>query len=121
VLVDVARGRRPPERLPQLAQQAEQLLARGEAARDEAGEPLRAVPAAEVLDHGLRVHRRLRIGGELAHRRRAAQPHGAGGELAQDLIVGIPLADPSLEIGERLAVDVGDRAVDGLSRHLQPE
>ena len=35
-----------------------------------------------MLDHGLRVHGRLRVGGELAHRRRAAEALGAGAQLA---------------------------------------
>ena len=38
---------------------------------------LRGVPGAEVLDHRLRMHRRLRIGRELPHRRRPPQPRGA--------------------------------------------
>src|SRR5439155_1252947 len=60
--VDVLRGRHAPELLAELTQQANELLARREPARDEAGAPLRRVPAPEVLDDRLRVDGRLRIG-----------------------------------------------------------
>ena len=46
--------------------------------------------------------RRLRVGRELAHRRRAPEPLGAGAQLREDLLVGVALADPGLELGERL-------------------
>ena len=57
------------ELLAELTQDAHELLPRRKPARDEPGGALCLVPAAEVLDHRLRVHRRLRIGGELTHRR----------------------------------------------------
>jgi len=56
----------------ELAQQAEELLPGCEPPRDETGGPLGRVPGPEVLDHGLRVDRRLAIRRELAHRGRAA-------------------------------------------------
>ena len=76
-LVDVARGRRPAELLAEPAQRVEQLLARREPARHEPGGALGRVPRAEVLDHRLRMHLRLRVGRELLHRRRAAEALGA--------------------------------------------
>ena len=109
VLVDVARGRRPAELLPQLAQQAEQLLPRGEPPRHEARRPLGGVPRAEVLDDRLRMDGRLRVRRELAHRRRAAEALGARAELGEDLLVGIALADSRLELRERARVDLGHR------------
>ena len=109
VLVDVARGRRAPELVPQLPQQPEQLVPGGEPPRNEPGCALGDVPGAEVLDHRLRVHRRLDIAGELAHRRRLAQPVGAGAQLGEDLLVRIPLADSGLELRELSRVDRGNR------------
>jgi hypothetical protein len=53
-----------------------------------------------VLDDGLRVDRRLRVGLELAHRRRAAQALRAGTQLLEDLLVRVALADSGLELGE---------------------
>src|SRR5205823_6678173 len=87
------------------------LLAAREPTRDEPGRALRPVPAAEVLDHRLRVHGCLRVGGELAHRRRAVQPLRAGAELGEDLIVGVPLTDTRLERGQGLRVDAGEGPV----------
>ena len=46
-----------------------------------------------MLDHGLRMHLRLRVGGELLHRRRPAEPGGVRAELGEDLLVGVALAD----------------------------
>ena len=92
----------PAELLPQLAQQAEQLVARREPARHEPGRALGGVPAAEVLDHGLRMDRRLRVGRELPHRRRAPEPLGARLQLLEDLLVRVALADARLERGERV-------------------
>ena len=118
MLVDVARRRRPAELLAEGAQQAEQLVARGEAARNEAGGALGRVPRAEVLDHRLRMHCRLRIRGELPHRGRAAEAFGAGDDLRHDLLVGVPLADTGLELRELLRIDRRERPVAGLLRHV---
>jgi hypothetical protein len=52
-----------------------------------------------VLDHRLRVDGRLGIGGELAHRGRAAEAASALAQLSEDLIVGVALAEISLEGG----------------------
>ena len=62
------------------------------------GGALRGVPGAEVLDHGLRMDRGLRVGGELAHRRRAPEPLGARDDLRHDLLVRVALADTGLEL-----------------------
>src|SRR5664280_1965622 len=76
--VEVARRRRAVELLPQLAQDAEQLVARGEAPGHQARLALGRVPASEMLDHGLRMDRRLLVASELAHRRGSSQALGAG-------------------------------------------
>src|SRR3954464_8820983 len=97
--VDVLRRRDAAELGAEIAQKADQLLARGEPARDEAGRALRFVPAPEVLDHRLWMDGRLGVAGELPHRRRALQPPGAGSQLVEDLLVRVALADPGLERG----------------------
>ena len=81
---------------------ARELLARGEPARHQPRRPLRRVPGAEVLDHRLRVHLRLRVGRELLHRRRAAEALRGGPQLLEDLLVRVTPPDPRLELGERL-------------------
>ena len=78
---------------------------------------LRRVPAAEVLDHRLRVHGRLRVGRELAHRRRAPEPLGAVLQLLQDLFVGVPLPDARLERRQRVRIDACHRWVAAGSSH----
>ena len=78
-----ASGRAPP----QAAQLLEELVARQEAAREEAGRPLRRVPRPEVLDDRLRMNACVRVLRELAHRRRAAEPRGRLPELVEDLVV----------------------------------
>ena len=77
------RARSASGRAPRRASRssAEQLLARREAARHEPGGALGRVPRAEVLDHGLRMHRRLGVRRELLHRRRASEPLGARAQL----------------------------------------
>jgi hypothetical protein len=117
VFVDVARGWRTPQLLAQLGEKAEQLLAGCEAARDEPRSPLGCVPRAVVLDHGLRMHRGLGVGGELAHRRRPPQALGAGPELSEDLVVGVALPDPGLKLGELLRIDLGYRPEAALLGH----
>src|SRR5205085_1060660 len=97
-LVEVARARDAAELLAELAQELQQLLARREPARDEPGLALRGVPAAEVLDHRLGMDGRLGVGGELPHRRRPAEPLRTRAQLGEDLLVGVPLADPGLEL-----------------------
>src|SRR6185503_1273979 len=101
----------------ELAQQPDELLACGEPARHESGLPLRRVPAAEVLDHGLWMDGRLRVRRELAHRRRAAEPLGAFTQLREDLIVRVALADSGLKRGKRVGVDLRDRPVGRLPGH----
>jgi hypothetical protein len=66
------------------------------------------------------MDRRLRIGGELAHRRGAVQALGAGAELVKDLFVGVPLADTRLEPGQGLRVDTGEGPV-GLPGHAKQD
>src|SRR5205085_11413942 len=55
--------------------------------------------------------------GELLHRRRAAETLRAVAELAQDLLVRVPLADAGLEFGECLRIDAGHGPVRATSRH----
>ena len=99
-----------PRSLAELAQQPNQVLPRREAARHEAGGPLRRVPAAEVGDHRLRMHRRVRVGRELAHGRRAAQTLGGALQLGDDLLVAVAAAQPGLERLQRLGIDAIERA-----------
>src|SRR5262249_27618359 len=110
-------GGRAAEPLPQLAQAAQKLLLGREASRDEPRGALGAVPAAKALDHSLRMDRRLRIVGELAHRRRTAEAVGAGLGLAADVRVGVALADPRLELCKCLRVDPRDRSIRATTRH----
>jgi len=105
VLVEVLRGRRPSELVPQLAEKADQVGRLREAARNEARLALRLVPASEVLDNRLRVHARLGVRLELAHRRRASQALGRGAQLPEDLLVRVALADSGLELRQRGRVD----------------
>src|SRR5205085_614879 len=98
VLVDVTGRGHTTELLPELLEQRQQLLAGRKAPRYEPGLALRAIPAAEVLDHGLWVDGGLRIGGELPHRRRAPQPFSGLLQLCEDLLVRVALANPGLEL-----------------------
>ena len=118
MLVDVARGGRPAELLAQRPQEAQQLLAGRKPPRDEPGCPLRRVPRAEVLDHGLGMYGRLGIRSELPHGRRAPEPFGAGDDLGHDLLVRVALADTGLELRKLLRIDRGERTVAGLSDHV---
>jgi len=68
-LVKITRGRRPPELSTEPAQLIDELLAGREPARHQPRGALGGVPRAEMLDHGLRMHMRVWIGGELLHRR----------------------------------------------------
>jgi hypothetical protein len=115
--LDVLGRRHAADLLAERAQLVEQLLPRREPPRDEPGLTLRGVPRAEVLDHGLRVDGRLRIGLELAHRRRLAEPLGARRQLRQDLRVGVALAHAGLELRKLLLVDVLERREDRLRSH----
>ena len=74
--VEILCGRHAAEVLPQLAQEADEFLACGEATGNEAGLALCRVPAAEMFDDRLRVNGSVRVGRELAHRRRTAEPLG---------------------------------------------
>ena len=71
-----------------------------------------------MLDHGLRMDGRLGVRGELAHGRRAPEPLGAGDDLGHDLLVGVALADPGLELRELLRIDRGERPVARLLGHV---
>ena len=73
------------------------------------GRPLRRIPGAEVLDHRLRVDAGLRIGRELAHRRRAAEPRRRRAQLLQDLVVGIAAPQAGAKRRESGLVDAGER------------
>ena len=102
--VEVARRRRPPELVAEVAQLLEQLLARREPPREEPGRALGGVPGAEVLDHRLRVDARLRVG---ANSRIVGErpSRSALAELVEDLVVGVPPAKARSECGERRLVD----------------
>ena len=104
-LLEVARGRRAPELLPELAELREQLLAGEEPPRTQAGRALRGVPRPEVLDHGLRMHARLGVRRELAHRRRAPEARGRGAKLGEDLLVRVAPAQARAKRGELRLVD----------------
>jgi len=117
VLVQIARGRSSLDPLPQLAQQLEQLFTRCESPWHQAGRSLGGVPAAEVLDDRLWVHRRLGVRGELAHRRGAPQSLRARLELLDDVLVAVALADPSLELGESVSVEGLEQLACGPSSH----
>ena len=119
MLVDVACGRRPAEFVSERLQEAEELVTGREPSRDEAGRALRRVPRAEVLDHRLWMDCGLGVGGELAHRRRAPEPLGAGGDLRHDLLVRVALADPALKFRQLLRIDRGNCPVAGLFGHRQ--
>src|SRR4029077_12998947 len=119
--VEVLRGWDAAEVLPQVAQQPDELLTRREAARDEPGLALRRVPAPEVLDHRLGMHARLRVGGELTHRRRTSQPLRARAQLLKDLGVRVALADSGLEGRERVGVDLRDRPERRLAGHAKKD
>jgi hypothetical protein len=69
VLVEVLRRRRASQLVTELAQLANEVGRLCEPARDEPRLAFRFVPALEMLYHGLRVDRRLRVGLELAHGR----------------------------------------------------
>src|SRR5439155_4258446 len=105
-LVEVARRRWMAQLFAQALQELQQLLAGRKPTWDEPRLPLRGVPAAEVLDHRLRMDGRLRIGRELPHRRRAAEPLGALLQLGEDLLVGVALAQACLELGQSGRVDL---------------
>ena len=120
-VVEVACGRHPADLLAQLAQELQQLLGRREPARHEPRLALGRVPAAEVLDHRLWMDGRLGIARELPHRRRAAEPLGARAKLGEDLLVGVALADPGLELGQRRRVDRRNRPVALLPGHAKED
>ena len=61
------------------------------APRDEAGFPLRPIPASEARHEGLWMRSRLRIERELPHRRGAPEARRALPELLQELLVGVAL------------------------------
>ena len=107
---------RAAEQIAELAEGAEQLILGCKPPRHQSGETFGPVPAAEMLDHRLRVHRRLLVGGELAHGRRPSESLRARAELGQDLLVRVPLADSGLECRERLGIDARKRPI-GLTGH----
>ena len=71
--LEVSPGRRPAELLPQVPELVEELLARGKAPGPQARLAFSRIPAAEPLDHGLRMDVHAAIAFELAHRRRASE------------------------------------------------
>ena len=73
-----------------------------------------------MADHGLRMHRRLRVGRELAHRGRAAEALGARPQLGQDLLVAVALADAGSERVQTLRIDTGDLGVPAAFHHFVP-
>ena len=91
--IQVARRRRPPEPGAERLQLAESSSRVAKRRGTRPASPLRGVPAAEVLDHRLRVHGRLRVGGELPHRRGPPQPGGAVAQLLQDRVIRVALAN----------------------------
>ena len=99
------------ELLEQLRQLGEELVTADEAPRREPGGPLGSIPGAKVLDHRLGVHAGVLVGGELAHRRRATEPLGAGAELLEDLLVGVAPSDACAKLCERCFVDPGECGV----------
>ena len=92
MLLHVACGRDATELVAELPQLTHHLLTADEATRGQACGALRGVPGAEVLDHRLRVHRRLGVGRELAHRRRAPESHRGRLELGENLVVRVAAA-----------------------------
>ncbi len=64
-----------------------------------------------MLDHGLWMHFGLRVGGKLAHRRRAAEPVRARAQLLEDLLVGVAPSDSSAKLRESCLVDPGEGRV----------
>ena len=72
-----------------------------------------------MLDDGLRMYLGLWIAGELAHRRRTAEPPGARGDLGHDLLVRVALADPALELRKLLRIDRSECPVAGLFCHTK--
>ena len=103
--VEILGGGCPSELLAEAPEHVEQLLARREAARREAGLALRRVPGAEVIDHGLGMHGRGRVQPELAHRGAASQALGARAELGEDLVIVVATAKARPERGEPLWID----------------
>src|SRR5207302_7556999 len=95
-VVEILRGRDAAELVAEVAQDTDELTAGREPPWNKPRGTLGLVPAAEVLDHRLRVDGRLRIRRELAHRRRAPQPIRARPELLENLLVGVALADARL-------------------------
>jgi hypothetical protein len=53
-----------------------------------------------VLDDRLRMHACAPVAGELAHRRRPPQPLGAGLQLGDDLLIGVPPPKTGGELGQ---------------------
>ncbi len=102
---EIACGRRTTEFRAQRPELLQQLLARQEPAWVEPGGPLGRVPRPEVLDDGLRVHARVRILCELAHRGRSPHPLRGGSELLEDLLVGVAASETRAKCGQLGLVD----------------
>jgi hypothetical protein len=100
-----ARGR-PAEFVAERAQLVEELFASREAACGQPRSALGGVPAAEALDHRLRMDTGTRIALELAHRRRAAEPLGAALERGKNLVVRVAASHAGPEVGEIGGVDL---------------
>src|SRR5438132_5820890 len=63
---------------------------------------------------------RLGIRLELAHGRRAAEPLGAGVQLLEDVLVGVPLSHAGLELFQLAAINTLDRPIHRLAPHRHP-
>ena len=108
---EIARPRCPPELLAERAELREQVVAREESPREEAGGALCGVPRAEVLDDGLRMHARIGVLRELAHRRRPAESLRGLPKLLEDLVVRVAPPQTRTKRGELRLVDAHARAL----------
>src|SRR5262249_61241075 len=90
---------------------------RRQRARVEAGGRLRRIPGPELLDDRLRVDACPGIGGELLHRRRAAEPFRGRAELVEQLVVRVALPDRRLEPRQLLGIDPRERVEATLPGH----
>jgi hypothetical protein len=100
-----ARGR-PAELVAERPELVQELFPSREAACGQSRAALGRVPAAEALDHGLRMDVRARIALELAHRRGAAQPCGARLELGENVGVRVAATHAGSEVGEIGGIDL---------------
>jgi hypothetical protein len=102
---EIACGRCAAELRSQRPELREELLARQEPPREEAGSALGRIPGPEVLDDGLRVNARAGILGELTHRGRPPHPLRGCTQLLEDLLVGVAASETRTKCGEFGFVD----------------